>query len=153
MKTSTGVGVLAAAAFAVMVPGFSGPAFAKDLKYFRSMKKDAETPLMRHTSFRGDCETKAAEIKILEQPKNGQAAVKTGTRKFPKGGKGNLAKCDGKTGAAAAVVYKPKSGFEGFDQLKYEVTFASGNKNTVSYRLKIGDPKKSDDGKGWVKAK
>ncbi|MDP4593611.1 MAG: hypothetical protein NWT00_03470 [Beijerinckiaceae bacterium] len=129
----------------------AGTAGAKDFSYRKSLKKDTEVRLIPHSSFRGECETKKAEIKILNEPENGTAKVKSGPRKFPKGGKGRMAKCDGKTGVASAIFYKPKSGFEGFDKLRYEVTFASGNKNVYEFRLRIGAPKGKDDGKGWVK--
>ena len=153
MKTMCGAGLRAAAVFAVFLVAGVSTALAKDFKYFRSAKAATEIRLIPHTSFRGDCETKAAVIKILDMPKNGEAKVKTGTRRFPKGGKGRMARCDGKRGAAAAVFYKSKSGFEGFDQLRYEVTFNSGRKNTITFRLRIGSPKKAGDDKGWVKAK
>lgn len=153
MRVVSKTGAVAAAVFAAVALSGASSVLAKDFKYFRSTKAETETRLMPHTSFRGDCETKAAVIKILDQPKNGEAKIKTGKRRFPEGGKGNMAKCDGKTGAAAAVFYTPKKGFEGFDQLRYEVTFNSGRKNVVTYRFKVGNPKKPDDDKGWVKAK
>ncbi|MCC2097328.1 MAG: hypothetical protein KDJ29_10575 [Hyphomicrobiales bacterium] len=127
------------------------PASAKNFEYRKSVKKDTETRLLPHSSFRGDCETKKPVIKILNKPEHGEAKVKSGTRKFPKGGKGRMAKCDGKTGVASAVFYKPKSGYEGFDKLRYEVTFASGRTNIYAYRLRVGSPK--DTSTGWTKAK
>lgn len=126
-------------------------ASAKDFNYRKSVKKDTEVRLIPHSSFRGECETKKPVIKMLNEPKNGIAKIKSGTRKFRKGGKGRMAKCDGKTGVAAAVFYTPKTGFEGVDRLRYEVTFASGTKNIYGFQLRVG--KRKVDPTGWTKAK
>ena len=153
MQTNTFRGLAVAAWSGVLAAGLAlaAPASAKDYEYRKSVKKETETRLLPHSSFRGDCETKKPVIKILNMPEHGEAKVKSGTRKFPKGGKGRMAKCDGKTGVASAVFYKPKSGYEGYDKLRYEVTFASGRKNIYAYRLRIGNPK--DTSTGWTKAK
>lgn len=130
----------------------SSVALAKDFQFNKSAKPATEVRLMSHTSFRGQCETKAAEIVLLDQPKNGTAQVKKGSRKFPTGGKGKMALCDGKRGAAAAVFYKSKDGYQGFDQLRYKVTFSTGKTNVITYRIRVGTPKK-DTSTGWTKAK
>lgn len=141
--------VLTGAAVAAM--GVASIAVAKDVDIRKSIKKDTETIVMPHSSFRGDCETKVPVIKIVAAPKSGSTTIKSGKRKFGNSGKGNMAKCNGKTGVASGVFYKPNSGFEGFDTLKYEVTFASGNKNVYVINLRVGSPKQGGD--GWVKAK
>ena len=143
--------VVLGAGFAAMIAASS--VSAKDYSYRKSVKKDSEVRLIPHSSFRGNCETKKAVITILNQPKYGTAKIKSGPRKFRKGGKGRMARCDGKTGIAAAVFYKPNAGYTGSDRLRYEVTFASGKKNVIAFRFTVGKPKSKDDGKGWVQAK
>ncbi len=123
-------------------------ALAKDVEIRRSLKSGETAELLQHSSMRGNCESKVPQIKILSQPSNGAASVKEGERKF-QNGKGNFAKCDGKTGVAARVVYKPREGFTGTDKLRYEVTFASGNVSTYVVTLRVG----STDTGGWTKAK
>ncbi|MBM3608135.1 MAG: hypothetical protein FJX29_06745 [Alphaproteobacteria bacterium] len=124
-------------------------AFARDVELRRSVKVGAETPIIAHSLFRGECETKSPDIKILQQPQNGTAVVKTGKRTFPKGGKGNMAKCDGKTGTGSAVHYTPKKDFQGFDTFQYEVDTNSG-KNKVTVRIRVGTPPQLKN-EGWVK--
>ncbi len=135
---------------ALLIAGV-GVAVAKDIQMRKNVRATGETAILPHSSFRGECETRAPEIKILDNPANGTVAIKSGPRKFPAGGKGNMAKCDGKTGVAAAVFYTPKSGFQGFDKVRYEVTFASGNKNVYIVQLRVGTPKQEGGG-GWTKA-
>lgn len=125
-------------------------AWAKDIQIRRSVKPGAVTPVWAHSLFRGECETKSPEIKILQQPKNGSVEVKTGKRTFPKGGKGNMAKCDGKTGVGTAVLYTPKKDFTGTDEIKYEVQTNAG-KNVISVQIRVGTPP-STGGAGWTKA-
>ena len=124
-------------------------ALARDVELRRSVKVGEETPIIAHSLFRGECETKSPDIKILRQPQNGTAVVKTGKRTFPKGGKGNMAKCDGKSGVGSAVHYTPKKDFQGFDTVQYEVDTNSG-KNKVTVRIRVGTPPQLKN-EGWVK--
>ena len=123
-------------------------AHAKDTEYRRSVKVGEAAELIPHSSMRGECLTKVPAIKILEEPKNGTASIKEGERKF-ENGKGNFAKCDGKVGIGARVVYTPKSGFVGTDKLRYEVTFESGSVSTYAFMFRIG---RQDSG-GWTNPK
>ena len=143
--------ILAAAASAAVVFGLlltAGPAAAKDVEIRRSVKAGEAAELLPHSSMRGECESKLPKIKILDVPRNGTTAIKEGERKFERG-TGNFAKCDGKTGVGARVVYTPKSGFEGADRFRYEVTFESGSVTTYAVSLRIG----KQDPAGWSKPK
>lgn len=144
----TSISAAAVAAFFMGMAGFSGTAAAKDIEIRRSVKAGEAAELLPHSSMRGDCESKVPKIKILDEPKNGSASIKEGERKFEKG-TGNFAKCDGKTGVGARVVYTPKSGYQGADTFRYEVTFESGNVNTYSVSLRVG----RQDNTGWAKPK
>ena len=124
---------------------------AKDFDFPKRVKAGKSTILIKHSSFRGKCETKPAEITILEAPKNGTTEIKKGPRKFSNNGKGRMASCNGKTGVASAVVYKPNASFNGRDKLRYEVKFASGKVNKYSFRITVGKVTRSND--GWQKAK
>ena len=62
-----------------------------------------------------------------------------------------MASCDGKTGIANGVVYKPNASFQGRDRVRYEVKFASGKTNLYTFRITVGTIKRSND--GWQKAK
>ncbi len=140
------VAAVSAASFAFCL--MSLPSQAKDFEIRRSVKTGEAAELLQHSSMRGECESKVPKIKILDEPRNGGAAIKEGERKFEKGA-GNFAKCDGKTGVGARVVYTPKSGFEGADKFRYEVTFDNGNVNVYSVSLRIG----KQDPAGWAKPK
>lgn len=131
--------------------GIALSANAKDFDFAKRVKTEKSTILLKHSSFRGQCETKPAVIKILDTPTNGTATVKNGPRKFPKGGKGRMARCDGKTGVASAVIYKPNASFQGRDRVRYQVTFASGRVNNYMFRITVGKAKRSND--GWQKAR
>ena len=143
--------ILPAAALAAVFSGFlvtASPATAKDVEIRRAIKAGEAAELLQHSSMRGECESKLPKIKILDAPRNGTAAIKEGERKFERG-TGNFAKCDGKTGVGARVVYTPKSGFEGADRFRYEVTFDSGSVTTYAISLRIG----KQDPAGWSKPK
>ena len=141
--------MLAGAALALsgLAAGVTSAA-AKDIEIRRTVKAGEAADLLPHSSMRGECESKVPKIRILEQPRNGEAAIKEGERKFEKGA-GNFAKCDGKVGVGAHVIYKPKSGYEGADRFRYEVTFDSGRVSTYAVSLRIG----RQDPAGWTKPK
>lgn len=144
-----GHGFLASAAVAGLVLcGVAAPVSAKEVEIRRTVKVGEATELLQHSSMRGECESKAAKIRILDEPKNGTTAVKEGERKFERG-TGNFAKCDGKVGVGSRVVYTPKSGYEGADKFRYEVTFDSGNVTIYNVQLRVG----KQDPAGWTKAK
>lgn len=124
------------------------PVAAKDVEIRRTIKAGEATELLPHSSMRGECESKVPKIRILEAPRNGSTAIREGERKF-EGGTGNFAKCDGKIGVGARVVYTPKGGFEGADRFRYEVTFDSGRVTTYAVSLRIG----RQDQSGWSKPK
>lgn len=138
----------AVAASSVLILFFSMPAASKDLELRRAVKAGETVELLPHSSMRGDCESKVPKIRIIDEPKNGSAAVKEGERRFEKG-VGELAKCDGKVGVGAKVIYTPKSGFEGADKLRYEVTFASGTVTIYNVQIRVG----RQDPAGWTKPK
>ena len=137
---------LAAASFTAVL--WASPAIAKDVEFRRTVKAGEATELLPHSSMRGECESKIPRIRILDEPRNGTAAIKEGERKFDRGTV-NFAKCDGKIGVGARVVYTPKSGFQGADNLRYEVTFESGMVTTYSFSLQVG----RQDNSGWTKPK
>ncbi len=145
-STNRLVAAVSAGTFAVWLMAL--PSQAKDFEIRRSVKAGEAAELLQHSSMRGECESKVPKIKVLDDPKNGGAVVKEGERKFEKGA-GNLAKCDGKSGVGARVVYTPKAGFEGADKFRYEVTFNNGNVNVYSVSLRIG----KQDPAGWAKPK
>ncbi len=126
----------------------AGAAAAKDVEIRRTLKAGEAAELLQHSSMRGECESKVPKIRILDQPRNGTTAVREGERKFERG-TGNFAKCDGKIGVAGRVVYTPKSGFEGADKFRYEVTFDSGTVTTYAVSLRVG----RQDQSGWTKPK
>ena len=137
---------IAAASFALCVS--VSPASAKDVELRRAIKAGEAVELLPHSSMRGDCESKLPKIRIVDQPRNGAASIKEGERKFEKGA-GNFAKCDGKVGVGARVIYTPKGSFEGADKFRYEVTFDSGTVTTYAVSLRIG----KQDPAGWTKPK
>ena len=48
--------------------GFAFSSQAKDFDFSKRVKVGKSTILIKHSSFRGKCETKPAEIKILDMP-------------------------------------------------------------------------------------
>jgi len=136
--------LVSALPFCATVPTAS----AKDVELRRTIKAGEATDLLPHSSMRGECESKIPKIRILDQPRNGTATIREGERKFEKG-TGNFAKCDGKVGVGANVVYTPKGGFEGADRFRYEVTYDSGRTATYAVSLRVG----RQDSSGWTKPK
>ena len=138
--------VLAPAIVAATLFAGTNVVLAKDVELTRAVKAGETSGILPHSSMRGDCESKVPKVRILDQPRNGAATVKEGERKFERGA-GNFAKCDGKTGVGATVMYKPKDGFQGADKFRYEVTFDSGTVTTYSITMRVG----SRDNSGWAK--
>ena len=123
-------------------------ASAKDQTINRTFKETKPKPIWAHASLRTkDCATKPPKVEFVEQPTGGKLYIKVRARKI-KGYKGNRAKCNGKAGTAAYVVFSPKAGFNGRTVGKYKVTFNSGNVLNVTALIRVGNVKK--DNSGWL---
>ncbi len=129
--------------------GFSAPgvAMAKDVTIKRTFKQTKAKPIWAHASLRTrDCATMPPKVEFIDQPSGGKLYVKERPRKIS-GYKGPRAKCNGKAGVAAYIVFAPKSGFNGRTRGRYKVTFASGNVLNVTALIAVGTVQR--DNTGW----
>ena len=93
-------------------------------------------------SLRKDCSVgDVGGIKVVTPPKNGTFLVRSGKAKTPA-----TFRCPNVETPIQALMYQPKTGFTGSDELQYETRTVDGTIETRTVKINVG--KKAPDVKG-----
>lgn len=87
---------------------------------------------------KSDCSSGGyATVRVITAPANGTLTTQNGTGPISLPASSSSANCNGKQTNGVRVLYTPRSGYSGPEQITVESIFPNGRANVVSYNINV----------------